>query len=84
MYTLISNPMKKIMLWKLKVVIIAENVLFADLRVWFRMNFNVFVVDIFFENENSVFDTEFGIGVKIYPEKQFAYVYSLLFPAKTA
>ena len=48
------------------------------------MNFNVSVVDNLFENENSVFDTEFGISVKIYPEKQFSYVYSLLFPAKTA
>ena len=48
------------------------------------MNFNVSVVDNLCENENSVFDTEFGISMKIYPEKQFSYVNLVLFSAKTA
>ena len=39
---------------------------------------------IVFENTNSVFDTEFGISVKIYLEKPSSYVSSLLFSAKTA
>ena len=48
------------------------------------MNFNVSVVDNLSENENSFFDIEFEISVKIYPEKQFLYVDLVLFSAKTA
>ena len=48
------------------------------------MNFNVSVVDNLFESENSVFDTEFEISVKIYPENPFSYVNLVLFSAKTA
>jgi hypothetical protein len=37
-----------------------------------------------FENINSVFDTVFGISVKIYLEKPSSYVSLLLFSAKTS